>query len=104
MLELFVTIGKKIEKIEKGCAQWDNYLLLLTIMDYCFAPTVSEKGAAYLRMTIDEHHKCFTQLYPSIFSINSQGSLFSALPGDNVQVSKTNQLIIFIVTKTYLGL
>ena len=48
------------EKIEKGCAQWDNYLLLLTIMDYCFAPTVSEEGAAYLHMTIDEHHKCFT--------------------------------------------
>ena len=34
-------------------------------MDYCFAPTVSEEGAAYLRMTIDKHHKFFTQLYPS---------------------------------------
>ena len=52
------------EIIEKGCAQWDNYLLL-TLMNYCFAPTVSKEWAAYLRMTIDEHHKCFTQLYPS---------------------------------------
>jgi hypothetical protein len=55
-------IGKKISE---ECAHWENYLLLLTIIDYCFAPTISEEWVAYLRMMIDEHHKCFTQLYPS---------------------------------------
>lgn len=52
-------------KIDKECPQWENYLLLLKIMDYCFAPTVSEEWAAYLRVMICEHHERFVLLYPS---------------------------------------
>lgn len=31
---------------------WDNYLLLLTIVDYCLAPVISRDWVGYLRMNI----------------------------------------------------
>lgn len=43
---------------------WDNYLLLLTIVDYCLAPVISRDWVGYLRMIIEEHHREFQQLYP----------------------------------------
>lgn len=53
------------ECIEEGDPHWENFLLLLTIVDYCFAPLVSEDWAAYLRMIINIHHKEFIKRYPS---------------------------------------
>ena len=53
------------EHIPVGDPHWENFLLLLTIVDYCLAPLVSEDWAAYLHEIIDVHHKEFKVLYPS---------------------------------------
>lgn len=53
------------EKIEGNNPHWDNFLLLLSILDYCLAPVVSEDWAAFLRMIINDHHKEFKRLYPA---------------------------------------
>ena len=58
LLPMFV--GEHIEEDP----HWENFLLMLTIVDYCCAPLVSEDWAAYLRMLISDHHKEFTSLYP----------------------------------------
>lgn len=42
---------------------WINFCLLLTIMDYLFAPTISSNAIDYLRIIIAEHHESFQQLY-----------------------------------------
>ena len=52
------------EHIDQGDPHWENYLLLLTIVDYCLAPLVSEDWAACLRVIIDDHHTEFAKLYP----------------------------------------
>ena len=46
-------------------AHWDNFLLMLTITDYVFAPLVSEDTIAHLKILIQEHHDAFCTLYPS---------------------------------------
>ena len=53
------------EEVEEGDQYWGNFLLLLSILDYCMAPIVSKDWAAYLRMIIQDHHQTFKQLYPS---------------------------------------
>lgn len=53
------------EHVTVGDPHWDNFLLLLSIVDYCLAPLVSEDWAAYLREIIDVHHREFKILYPS---------------------------------------
>lgn len=57
------------EKIEEGDPHWENFLRLLTIVDYCLAPIVSEDWAAYLRTLIEEHHTEFTVLYTLVRQI-----------------------------------
>ena len=52
------------DKISEGDPYWNNYLLLLTIMDYVFAPTLSADTSAYLKEIINDHHKAYKQLYP----------------------------------------
>ncbi len=43
---------------------WQNYLLVLDITDYLFAPEISEEEVAYLQVLIKEHHEAFGRLYP----------------------------------------
>ena len=43
---------------------WQNFLVLLTIMDYVFAPVVSPDVIAFLHDLIRVHHEKFQQLYP----------------------------------------
>ena len=43
---------------------WELFLLLLTIMDYVFAPKASGDSVAYVRMLINDHHAKFRELYP----------------------------------------
>ena len=43
---------------------WLNFLVLLTIIDYVFAPVVSPDIVAFLHDKICSHHETFWQLYP----------------------------------------
>ena len=43
---------------------WQNFLLLLTIVDMVMAPKCTTEIAAYLRELILEHHTAFVELYP----------------------------------------
>ena len=54
------------DKINPGDQHWENFLLLLTIVNYCMAPIVSEDWIAYLRMIISDHHTQFKALYPTV--------------------------------------
>ena len=43
---------------------WQNFLALVTIMDYVVAPVVSPDIAAFLLDLIRSHREMFQQLYP----------------------------------------
>lgn len=43
---------------------WQNFLLLLDIIDYIFAPTCNNTIVAYLHFLIEAHHMEFKRLYP----------------------------------------
>ncbi len=43
---------------------WENFLLLLTITDFVFAPIISQDVVPYLKDVIQEHHTNFCLLYP----------------------------------------
>ena len=44
---------------------WDNFLLMLSIVDYIFAPVTSGDIASYVKLLINEHHQAFCNLYPN---------------------------------------
>ena len=52
------------EKILEDDPYWCNFLLLLTIIDYTFAPVLSTRCSSYLKDLINDHHREFKQLYP----------------------------------------
>ena len=52
------------ENIPEDNEYWNNYLLLLEILDYVFAPTISPDCIAHLKVLINDHHQTFKQLYP----------------------------------------
>ena len=54
-------IGKEIPET---CQEWQNYLLLLKILDIVFAPVLTLDVIAYLRTLISDHHQSFKCLYP----------------------------------------
>ena len=43
---------------------WNNFLLMLDIVDIIFAPTVDASLVAHLRTKIQEHHIEFKRIYP----------------------------------------
>ena len=43
---------------------WQNFLDMMTIVDYVFAPAVTPTIAAFLHGNIRDHHDCFCRLYP----------------------------------------
>lgn len=53
-------IGKEISEADE---HWSNYLVLLEILDYVFAPTITREAVAHLRVLIDDHHQHFKVLY-----------------------------------------
>ena len=55
-------IGKEIST-EDDC--WYNYLLLLEMLDYIFAPTLTTEAVAQLRVIINDHHQGFKNVYPT---------------------------------------
>lgn len=46
-------------------SHWENFLLMLTIVDYLFAPVTSQDIISYLKSLIQEHHEAFLVLYPN---------------------------------------
>ena len=51
------------DKVPETCPQWQNYLLLCTIVDYLLSPVLSINSVAHLRMIINHHHIGFAELY-----------------------------------------
>ena len=43
---------------------WENFLILLTILNIVMAPVISMNLVAYLRLLIEQHHLEFKELYP----------------------------------------
>ena len=43
---------------------WDNFLMLLTIMDYVFAPVTTPDKADYVAMLVEDFLTEFKELYP----------------------------------------
>ena len=56
-----VMIGEHLPVGEKN---WNNFILLLHIVDTLLAPKVSRDEVAYLKTMIEEHHSSFVRLYP----------------------------------------
>ena len=44
---------------------WSNFLLLLEMIDYIFALTLSSEAVAQLKILINDHHQSFKMLYPN---------------------------------------
>ena len=51
--------------IPEGDSHWNNFLLLLRIIDYIFAPVSSDDIIPYIEELINEHHTQFSSLYPN---------------------------------------
>ena len=51
-------------KIPEGDVFWENYLMLLTIMDYVFAPATTADKADYVSMLVEDFLTDFRDLYP----------------------------------------
>ena len=60
LLPLF--IGKFIPSADP---HWENYLLMMTIVDYAFGPVTSHDAVPYLKTIIQEHHEEFCNLWHS---------------------------------------
>ena len=52
-------VGDKIDEADRN---WKNLLLLLTIVDYTFAPVISASMIAYLKEMIHDHHTTFLEI------------------------------------------
>lgn len=44
---------------------WYNYLLLLEMLDYIFAPVLTFEAVSHLRVIINDHHQGFKTIYPT---------------------------------------
>ncbi len=50
--------------VPEGDCFWDNILMLLTIMDYVFAPVTTADKADYVAMLVEDFLVDFRELYP----------------------------------------
>ena len=46
-------------------AKWENFLLIMRIVDLLFAPAITQDLVEYLARLIQEHHSTFRELYPN---------------------------------------
>ena len=51
--------------IPEDDSHWSNYLLMIEIADFLFAPEISTEEVGYLKVQIEEHYSAFCLLYPS---------------------------------------
>lgn len=52
--------------VPEDCKEWELLLLLLSIMEIVFSPSLTRPVTAYLRQIIEEHHALFLELYPAL--------------------------------------
>ena len=52
------------DRVPEDDEHWENYLLLMEIVDYIFAPTCDDMIIASLRHLLQVHHTEFKRLYP----------------------------------------
>ena len=50
--------------VPEGDLNWDNFLLLLTIMDYVFSPVTTSDKADYVAVLVEDFLMEFKDLYP----------------------------------------
>lgn len=50
--------------VSEDCEQWGNFLDLLKIMEYAFAPVLTDDKTYYMGLLIEEFLSDFTRLYP----------------------------------------
>ena len=53
------------ELVPQNDPYWQNFVLLLTITDYIFAPVTSDDITSYIKVLLKEHHERFCELYPN---------------------------------------
>lgn len=53
------------ERVPEENENWECFLLLLTIIDYIFAPNISKDTLPYIQELIKDHHEMFKELYSS---------------------------------------
>lgn len=51
------------ELVPDGDANWENFLLLVKIVDYVFSPVTTRSIAAYLVTLIEDYLESFKELY-----------------------------------------
>ena len=50
--------------VHEGHPYWDNFLMLLTIIDFVFAPIISSAKIEYISGLTEDFLQDFTELYP----------------------------------------
>ena len=58
------------EQVPEEDRHWQNYLLLLQILDLLLAPEITVDEVAHLSTLIPEHHSEFVNIYPDSFVIS----------------------------------
>ena len=53
-------------EIPEDDINWECFLLLVQIIQYCTAQISSESSSLYLAALINQHHQMFVQCYPHI--------------------------------------
>lgn len=43
---------------------WQNFILLLSILELLLSPSITSDECAYLQILIEEHHETFVRIYP----------------------------------------
>ena len=61
--------------IQEDNAHWNNFLLMLKIINFVFSPLLSRSIATYLVYLIDDYLKTFVELYPTCSIIPKQRTL-----------------------------
>ena len=63
LVRLFPLINGR--EVPEEDPHWENFLTLITFLDYLMAPIISQDDIAFLRYLIEQHHLQFTKLYSS---------------------------------------
>ena len=51
--------------VPEGDEHWENFVRILEITDYLFAPRITPDDVGFVQYLIEEHHTQFVVLYPN---------------------------------------